>query len=115
VPDGAGVPGLPLRVGKSTALAGHLDLDWGASCSTDAADHALYEGDIGRYFDHRAIVCTTGGAPAATIMPGTGDRYYLAVPIGAAVEGSAGATSTDAVRPWGAGVCASLRSVAACP
>lgn len=99
VPNGANRPGAPLTVSKS-AVAGGLDLSWGASCSAASVDYAVYEGTIGAWYSHVPLTCSTGTLLNATVTPGAGSaRYLLIVPIFAGVDGSHGLDSTGAERP----------------
>lgn len=112
VPDGGDIPGIPLSVGKG--IGAHLTLTWGASCSSQDTDYAVYEGTIGAFGAHAPITCSTGGATQATFTPGPGGRYYLVVPRNSAVEGSYGTTSSGQERPQGVPACLP-RLVASCP
>jgi hypothetical protein len=91
VPDGDELPGVPLRLGRSLT-PGLVELTWSASCSATATDYAIYEGTIGTWNVHSQKTCSTGGL-AATIAPGSGDHYYLVVPLDAVAEGSYGVDS----------------------
>ncbi len=114
VPDGDGVPGTPLTVGKG--VAGAIVLSWGASCSAGATNYAVYEGTLpipGAY-NHVARDCSLGNVPGATITPQAAGSYCLVVPETATAEGSYGTSSAGAERPQGAGAC-HPQSLAACP
>jgi hypothetical protein len=120
VPDGAGVPGAGLTVDLSAA-PGDLDLSWGASCIATDFDYVVYEGVIEDFTSHVPVAapnCTTGGATSATITPGTGNRYYLIVPLSSTgFEGSYGFESdgtTTTTRPASLSPCAA-QIVGSCP
>jgi hypothetical protein len=104
-----------LEVGKSTTTPGDLVLDWAAGCSPGAVDYAIYEGTLGNFYSHAAADCTDDGdALTEEIQPGTGDTYYLVVPLTAGAEGSYGASSW-AERPQGIAACRATQVIAACP
>ena len=103
VPDGDSVPGNPLELDK--AGGGSLDLDWDASCLSTDTDYEIYEGDIGSFYSHEMVLCTTGGSTSANIAPGPDSHYYLVVPTDGAVEGSYGTNSSSTQRPPGAPDC----------
>lgn len=111
-PDG--VAGIPLRIAKS-AGAPMLDLTWGASCEATASDYSVHEGQIGSYYSHTTLACSTSGALSATVMPSPGDRYYLIVPLTADAEGSYGTQSNGAERPDSVTTCRASSVVAPCP
>ncbi|MCU0230736.1 MAG: hypothetical protein MUC67_05080, partial [Acidobacteria bacterium] len=97
VPDGAQVPGLPVRVSRNLAIPPYLDIAWSASCSSSATDYAIYQGQAGSWTSHAPVTCSTGGALAATFAPGSGNRYFLVVPLTTEVEGSYGAAHGQAL------------------
>ena len=118
VPDGAGVPGAGLTVDLSAA-PGDLDLSWGASCIATDGDYVVYGGVIEDFTSHVPVAapnCTTGGATSATITPGTGNRYYLIVPLSSTgFEGSYGFESDGTTtRPASLSPCAA-QIVGSCP
>jgi len=115
IPDGAAVPGLPLRVARSAQLPDGLDLAWDPSCSPEGVDFAVYEGTVGAWYSHNPLLCTTGGARTATIAPGGGNRYYLVVPLSAYREGSFGTDSAGIERPRSGNRCRTERDPSACP
>ncbi len=91
-----------------------ITLDWAPSCSAADTDYEVYEGDIGFWYSHLPVVCTTGGATTATFNAGPDDQYYLVVPRDADNEGSYGLDSTPAERPASANQCFT-QSVGNCP
>ncbi len=115
VPDGDAVPGAPLQIGKNTLVAGNLDMTWAASCAPGGTDYSVQEGALGVWYSHGALLCTTGGATSATIMPGAGDRYYLVVPMSAEREGSYGTDSAGAEHPRSGHRCRTERDTTPCP
>jgi hypothetical protein len=112
IPDGT-VPGNPLRITRNPGT-GMLNLTWSASCSATDTDYAVYEGQIGTWYSHTSIACTTGGATSKTIAPAPGNRYYLVVPEDAAHEGSYGRRSNGAERPPGGARCRPTQAIG-CP
>lgn len=112
VPDGAGVPGIPLTLAK--APSGQLALSWGASCLSTDTDYEVFEGTLGTFYTHRPLLCSTAGATSAVITPRDADRYYLIVPRSIFNEGSYGENSNNTDRPQGLGSCRP-QAVAGCP
>jgi hypothetical protein len=112
VPDGAGVPGAPLRVGP--AGQGDLRLTWDAACSAASVDYEIYEGSIGDFTSHAPRLCSTGGATTATLTPSAGNTYYLVVPANGVREGSYGRRSDGVERLPSASACAP-QDPGACP
>jgi hypothetical protein len=104
-----------LQMGRNAQTAGDLDLIWGASCSGSGPDYAIHEGQLGAWFSHTPLFCSTGHALSMTITPSGGDRYYLIAPIAADFTGSLGTTATGAERPDGEPSCTSDRALAPCP
>jgi len=112
VPDGDGLPGTPLTV--TPAAGSDLTLTWGASCTAGDSDYAIYEGALGSFTSHTAVLCSTWGATTATFTPTAGNRYYLVVPNNGLREGSYGVHSSGAQRPAGLAACL-LQSHIGCP
>lgn len=111
-PGDAGV----LKVARSLAIPGNLDLTWGPSCSEGGTDYGIYEGKIGTWYSHVAIACTDVGHDLAeTVAPGSGNRYYLVVARNGDAEGSYGRRSGAIERPVGGGACVGLQVVTPCP
>jgi hypothetical protein len=108
VPDNGSAPGTPLTV--DSAGGGDLILQWSASCAETDTDYEVYEGTLGDFSSHVALLCTTGGATTATLTPSPADSYYLVVPRNAQYEGSYGQDSAGE-RPQGLSSC--LTQVAA--
>ena len=96
--------GAPLRLSK---VAGGIDiaLSWDDSCLATDTDYAIYEGEIGSYYSHRARFCTTGGATTKTFAPLTGNSYYLVVPLSSSHEGSYGIDGDNVERMVGQVLC----------
>jgi glucose/arabinose dehydrogenase len=110
----------PGRVPAALTLAksanpGHLDLTWNRSCSLMATDYSVHEGSLGNWYTHDSILCTTGGATAATITPGPDSHYYLIVPQDDALEGSYGTDSASTQRPVSFGPCRAQQNTTPCP
>ncbi|HXV75489.1 MAG TPA: matrixin family metalloprotease [Candidatus Polarisedimenticolaceae bacterium] len=97
---------------------GGLDLDWGASCSPDAEDYAVYSGSLDALrqgvWDHAPIVCSTGGLTTAETTLGSGNLYFLVAPLAAAGEGRLGRGAGATWRPASASACAEREKVEAC-
>jgi hypothetical protein len=104
-----------LTLDKSVLAPGQLDLAWDPSCSPEGVDYAVYEGTLGTWYSHNAVLCTTGGVGAATVPPGAGNRYYLVVPLSAFREGSFGTDSAGIERPRSGNRCRTERDPSACP
>jgi hypothetical protein len=106
VPDGTVGTERPLTVRKFPN--GNLRVSWDPSCGVDAndIDYALYEGLIGDFTSHVPVTCGTGGALSVLFTPGSGNRYYLAVPRSVNSEGSYGLDSSLAERPPSLAACA---------
>ncbi|MEM7247500.1 MAG: hypothetical protein AAF533_19345 [Acidobacteriota bacterium] len=86
---------LTLRRGDDDELL----LAWSTSCSPDGPDFAVYEGEVGDWYGHEAVLCTTDGRPEATVVPEPGARYFLVVSVTATDEGSWGLRSDGEERP----------------
>jgi hypothetical protein len=114
VPDGAGVPGVPLTVSLS---AGSMTLNWGSSCAVGDTDYEVYEGALTGPFTytHAEKLCTTGGLTATTFPAPAGNAYYLIVPRDGVSEGSYGQRSGGAELPQGTSACLPQQIAAACP
>jgi hypothetical protein len=112
-PDGS--TGAPLRVAKSGSS---LSITWGASCSGQASNHAIYQGNLSMLragmWDHDPVTCSAGTDLAETFVPGAGNRYYLVAPLAGGNEGSLGTVSSGALRPESASACAP-REASSCP
>jgi len=112
VPDGASVPGAPLTVTKG--IGGAIDLYWSPSCLSSDIDFGVYEGMLGDMTSHVSRVCTTSGTTTATIVPGTGNMYYLVVPHNGSVEGSYGKDGASVERSPSLSACFA-QAIGACP
>lgn len=112
VPDGATVPGSPLRV--ENGIGGAINLYWSASCMATDVDYAVYEGVLGDFTSHLSRVCSTSGATSTTIVPSAGNAYYLVVPHNGSIEGSYGVDSASAQRPASLSACFP-QAIGACP
>lgn len=103
VPDGGGVPGTPLLIGRGPG--GDLELDWDDSCAPTDIDYHVYQGTLGSWDGHTALLCTTGGLTSATVTPAAASSYYLVVPTDGDAEGSYGTASDESERPAAADAC----------
>jgi len=104
-----------LLMNKNVQTAGNLDLSWGASCSASGPDYSIHEGQLGVWFSHAPLRCSSGGALSLTVTPSGGDRYYLIAPISVGYTGSLGTDSTGSDRPDGSPSCTNDRALAPCP
>jgi hypothetical protein len=104
-----------LHVDKNAQTAGDLDLSWGASCSASGPDYSVHEGELGVWFSHAPLRCSSGHALSLTITPSGGGRYYLVAPISADFTGSLGTDSLGTERPDGDPSCTADRALAPCP
>ena len=118
----SGVPGAvgaSLFVNKDAVDPSLLDLSWGASCSSDAVDYAVYEGSVAALtagYDHASVACSTGGSTSLEdLSAASGARFFLVVPTIPSAEGSYGADGLGGERPAAAAPCAALQHVEACP
>lgn len=88
---GGGALTVERGAGESVVLA------WGPSCSTEAADYAVYEGSLeslrAMKWDHTPVTCTAGIDRTHTFVPASGDRYFLAAPVAGGNEGLLGYSS----------------------
>ncbi len=104
LPDPGTVP--DLRVNPSALTPGDLSISWAPSTSAGVEDYGIYEGTIGSWYSHTAIDCSDAlGDRQEDVTPGTGNRYYLVVPLNANDEGGYGTDSNAAIRPRGSGLC----------
>jgi hypothetical protein len=116
--DGLSWVGNPGRVDTLSVSKSGADLviSWGGGCSDGGTDYGIYQGTLGSWYSHVAIVCTDAGADLTeTFPPGAGNRYYLVVPRNAAAEGSYGTRSGAIERPAGGGACVATQVVTPCP
>ena len=104
-----------LHVDKNAQAVADLDLTWGASCSVSGPDYSIHEGQMGVWFSHAPLRCSSGFALSQTITPSGGDRYYLIAPVSADYTGSLGTDSAGAERPDGSPSCTADRALAPCP
>lgn len=111
VPDGNAVPGTPLMAAKNGP---RVALSWGPSCAPVVDDYEVYEGALGSFTSHTPLACSTGGATATLVTPGSDSRYYLVVARNGGSEGSYGTDSSGAERPASAAACI-VRRLGDCP
>jgi hypothetical protein len=110
-----------ITLAKAVAPPGDIVVNWSSSCSEGGEDYGIYQGTIGSWYSHAAIVCSDT-APFLTqqITPAAGSSYYLVVPHNASAEGSYGLSRNFPVpnnteRPVGGGACATPQVVTPCP
>jgi hypothetical protein len=104
-------------VGKVDARATLIRLTWSPGCSTTATDYAVYAGQIGHWYEHTFVTCSTGGATTSLVRPPSVDTYYLVVPNNENVEGSYGTAfigGSYGERPVGGATCAPAQETG-CP
>lgn len=105
-----------LRV--ETAGGGQIRISWSPSCSPDAVDHVIYEGDLAALRAGNGAVmplqCSAGADLAEYVVPGAGSRYYLVAPATGSAEGSIGSDSTGAPRPASPASCLVRESDSTC-
>jgi hypothetical protein len=111
------VPGsvATLHVARNAQVVGDLDLSWSASCSASGPDYVVHQGQLGSWFSHAPLSCSSGHALSLTVTPSGGDRYYLIAPVSADFTGSLGADSAGTERPDGSPSCTDDRALAPCP
>lgn len=111
------VPGVvPDTLALTKLSPGSISIGWSASCSSGAADYAIYEGSIGTWYSHAALICSdASGDHEEIVTPSEGDRYYLVVPRNANGEGSYGVDSGNVEIPRGSSTCAAAQVLGACP
>ncbi|GAB4367843.1 MAG: hypothetical protein Kow0062_00530 [Acidobacteriota bacterium] len=106
------VPGTPLTVTPG-ADGVDVDLAWDTACGA-ATDYAVYEGPLADLASRAPVLCSTGGATAATVTPGPGSRYWLVVAAVDGAEGSYGRSSDGSERAPAEAACRPQR-IGACP
>ena len=104
-----------LLVGKHSLSPTDLDLSWGATCGSSGADYAVHQGQLGAWYSHAPLQCSTGQALSLTITPLSGNRYFLIAPRTAEFTGSLGVGAAGAERPDGEPSCTDDRALAPCP
>lgn len=114
VPDGYDVPGTQLMLAKNSTAIGDIDLTWDTSCLTTVSDYSIHEGTIGNWYSHNSINCSTG-TNSATITPGSGNTYYLVVPLNEQFEGSYGVDSSLNQRLQSTNACRENQFIQPCP
>jgi hypothetical protein len=80
-----------------------------------ATDYSVHEGVVGSWYSHDSVLCTTGGATQATIVPEPGDRYFLVVAMDDVREGSYGRDSGGLERPDSTIPCRAVQVTTPCP
>jgi hypothetical protein len=112
VPDGGAEP---LRV--AAGAGGSVVVTWGASCSAEASEYAVYEGSLDALrtmaWDHLPVTCAAGLDRSHAFVPAPGARYFLAAPLAGGNQGSLGDASWGP-RPASAGACAPTEA-SSCP
>ena len=109
----AGASGALLIVTKSAG--GAVRLDWGASCAATDTDYGVYEGPIGDFTAHVPVMCSTGGATSATLVPSAASTYYLVVPSNGQYEGRYGMSSSGVEIRGGPIRCYPAAATITCP
>jgi hypothetical protein len=97
---------------------GELNVEWSGSCSEDASDYAIYEGDLTTLragsWNHQPLTCSAGNDLQESFTPASGFTYYLIAPRTTSAEGGLGADSYGTPRPQSSGACA-VRESGECP
>jgi hypothetical protein len=114
VSEGSQGGGVPLTMSTPDHGASLL-AQWGAACGVLTNDYAVYEGDIGSWYDHSPRLCTTGGNLSVSFSPSSGGRYYLVVPLSSSEEGVYGHASSGAPIPASMSACRATMDTRACP
>ena len=104
-----------LVMDKTAPGSGDINLSWGASCSASGPDYAVDEGQLGVWFSHAPLRCSTAHTLFATVTPSGGNRYYLIAPVAGDFTGSLGTDSTGAERPDASPSCTDDRALVPCP
>jgi hypothetical protein len=108
--------GAPLRLSPNPIDPSHVDLSWGASCGTGVVDYAVYEGSLGTADSLAPAGCSTlGGYSYPNLVPASGDRIFLVVPLSSTREGSYGRDSDGTPIPQAASPCRSIQNLFPCP
>ena len=94
----------PLTLTKQPG--GDVRLDWGSACMSSWPDFVVYEGTLGDFTSHQSRLCSTGGAPTATLAPDAGSRFYLVGARALDREGPASISSDGTPFPPAAVTCA---------
>ena len=99
-------------------VEGWVVLNWGESCSPEATDYAVYEGDLEVLrqgtWDHHPTTCSTASGLDETVFTGPGNRYFLIAPVAGAYEGHLGYGMDDMLRPASTAACAPRESTPTC-
>jgi hypothetical protein len=97
---------------------GSLRLTWEPSCSTDAIDHAVYEGSLDALrsglWDHAPVTCSAGPDLVEYVVPEAGSRYFLIAPLTLSAEGTMGSASDGTLRPPSALACRPREADSSC-
>jgi YHYH protein len=112
----ATMPGsVPETITMARVSPTDVSVAWTASCSSAAQDYGIYEGTIGSWYSHTALVCTDAlGDRTEQFTALGGNQYYLVVPRNATGEGSYGKATGNTEIPRGATTCAAAQVLDAC-
>jgi len=103
----------PLRLGLE--LDGSLSLTWGDSCRVSDRDFAVYQGPLGAFSQQTPVVCSTGNQTGTTLVPDSGNTFYLIIAHDGAYEGSYGSDSFGNQRVAGPVQCRPTAAAQSCP
>jgi len=110
--------GLSLERGPGAELR----LVWDSSCSSDAEDYVVYEGNLESLrlgvWDHAPRSCAAGPDLTEYLLPGTGNRYFLVAPTAGGFEGGLGHPAGPGMsgpRPASAAACLPRDDAPTCP
>jgi len=70
---------------------------------------------LGTWYSHVPNACSTGGLTVADVAPGSGNRYYLVVPLTSSEEGAYGHRSNGLPIPVGGSPCRAIQDTGGCP
>ncbi len=97
-----------LTVGKSPAIPDALDIGYDTR-PCNAADHAIVYGSIGEFSHVTQADCSVGSSGGASVIPPSGDVWFLITGVDNGTYSSLGQSSTGERNPLGIdAVCPSL-------
>jgi PKD repeat protein len=113
VPDRESSTEQPLRLGLE--LDGSLSLTWGDSCRVTDRDFAVYQGQLGAFSQQTPVACSTGNQTSTTLVPDSGNTFYLVIAHDGAYEGPYGSDSFGNQRVAGPVQCLPKAVAQSCP
>jgi CubicO group peptidase (beta-lactamase class C family) len=104
-----------LWLDRSDGPGADLVVSWEGSCGAGATDYAIFEGVVGAWNSHTQVDCSDSGADLIEqVESGSGNRYYLVVPMDSTHEGSYGEMSSGELRPQGVVACRPVQDTTPC-